>query len=87
VTRTALACGGMVLLLSTPGPAAPAGDRRLVEAVKNRDTAAARLLIGQHVDVNTALPDGASAIHWAVLWDDTRRPRYINPAMIERSDD
>jgi ankyrin repeat protein len=71
VTRTALACGGMVLLLSTPSPAAPAGDRRLVEAVKNRDTAAARLLVGPHVDVNTALPDGASAIHWAVLLDDT----------------
>jgi ankyrin repeat protein len=41
-----------------------------VEAVKNRETAAARLLISQHVDVNTPLPDGATAIHWAVLWDD-----------------
>ena len=57
-----------LLLLAVP--AAGADDLRLVEAVKNRDAQAVRRLLEQQVDVNTRQPDGATALHWAVHWDD-----------------
>src|SRR5262245_23116750 len=44
-----------------------AEDKRLVEAVKNRDTAAIRTLVTE-VNVNTAESDGATPLHWAVHW-------------------
>ena len=50
--------------------AAAAADLRLVDAVKNRDRAAARTLLTQKIDVNIAQPDGATALHWAAHWDD-----------------
>ena len=52
------------------GLAAAAGDERLVEAVKNRDGAAARALVSERVDVNEPQADGATPLHWAVHWDD-----------------
>jgi ankyrin repeat protein len=45
-------------------------DLRLVEAVKNRDRAAARSLIEQRVNVNAAQPDGTTALAWAANRDD-----------------
>jgi ankyrin repeat protein len=45
-------------------------DRRLVEAVKRRDAAAARNLVNRRADVNVPEPDGATALHWAAHWDD-----------------
>jgi serine/threonine-protein phosphatase 6 regulatory ankyrin repeat subunit B len=42
----------------------------LVDAVKSRDRAAALKLIDQRVDVNSAEPDGTTALHWAVHQDD-----------------
>ena len=59
--------GPLVLMASV---AAAATDLRLVDAVKNRDRAAARALLTQKIDVNTAQPDGATALHWAAHWDD-----------------
>ena len=58
--------GPLVLVASV---AAAAADR-LVDAVKNRDRAAARALLTQKIDVNLAQPDGATALHWAAHWDD-----------------
>ena len=52
------------------GLAAAGGDERLVEAVKNRDGAAARALVSERVDVNEPQADGATPLHWAVHWDD-----------------
>jgi len=46
------------------------GDLRLVEAVKHKDTVAVHALVQLHVDVNTPERDGATALHWAVHWDD-----------------
>jgi uncharacterized protein len=43
-----------------------ATDVRLVEAVKDQNPKAIDLLIGEHVDVNAALPDGATPLAWAV---------------------
>ena len=39
-----------------------AGDLRLIEAVKHRDTSAVRALLKQSVDVNAHQPDGATLI-------------------------
>jgi ankyrin len=47
-----------------------AGDRRLIQAVKQQDIAAVRALLKQRVDVNGAQGDGATALHWAAHRDD-----------------
>src|SRR6185436_143471 len=47
-----------------------AADGRLIEAVKRRDPNAVKSLLGQKVDVNAALPDGGTALAWAVQHDD-----------------
>ena len=46
------------------------GNQLLIAAVKDQDTAAARELITQNVDVNSPQADGATALHWAVHRDD-----------------
>src|SRR5262245_20543470 len=45
-------------------------DARIAEAVKNRDVAGLRMLIQQGHSVSAPLADGATALHWAVHWDD-----------------
>lgn len=52
-----------------------AADYSLIEAIKRRDTKAADALISKHAGINTALPDGATALAWAVFLDleDTAR--------------
>jgi ankyrin repeat protein len=49
--------------------AATATDFRLIDAVKRRDAKAANALLVQHVNVNAALPDGATALAWAAFLD------------------
>jgi ankyrin repeat protein len=41
----------------------------LIDAVKRRDINAANALLARHADVNAALPDGATALAWAVFLD------------------
>ena len=61
---------GLVFLLGG-GNLAVASDLGLAEAVKKGDKEATRSLLGQkNVDVNAAQSDGATALHWAVHWDD-----------------
>jgi uncharacterized protein len=50
--------------------AAFASDTRLAEAAMHEDAAAVRALIQQKADVNAVLPDGTTALHWAVNADD-----------------
>jgi ankyrin repeat protein len=45
-------------------------DTRLAEAAMHQDNAAVRALIQQKADVNAVLPDGTTALHWAVNADD-----------------
>src|SRR5438552_14092858 len=68
-TVTSMLCLCVVLVLSVGGAAA-AADTRLVDAVRNRDVETARSLLKAHVDVNTAQPDGATALAWAAHYDD-----------------
>ncbi|HEY2149889.1 MAG TPA: ankyrin repeat domain-containing protein [Vicinamibacterales bacterium] len=60
---------GLALLASISVRAA-ADDLRLIEAAKQQDLARVRTLLAQKVDANTSQPDGATALHWAVHWDD-----------------
>lgn len=50
---------------------ATANDLRIAQAVKQKDKAAVRALLQQHVDVNAPDGDGATALHWAAYWDDS----------------
>ena len=45
-------------------------DLRLIDAVREQDRGRALTLIKQGIDVNVAQPDGATALHWAVHWED-----------------
>jgi ankyrin repeat protein len=53
------------LVLNAAGPGVT-----LVDAVKSGDTAAARALLAQKVNVNAVATDGSTALHWAVENDD-----------------
>src|SRR4029453_14330762 len=47
-----------------------AKDLRLVEAAKARNSAAAVALLQKRIDPNIAEPDGTTALHWAVRFDE-----------------
>ena len=52
------------------GAAAAANDdRRAVDAAERQDWSALRAAIAANADVRAAQPDGATALHWAVHWD------------------
>ena len=54
----------------------PGRDLQLIDAIRAQDAARATVLIKQGVDVNATQPDGATALHWAVHWE--------NAALVER---
>jgi ankyrin repeat protein len=60
--------GGWMVLACAVSPAA-ASDLRLIEAVKNNNTAAVPALLKERADVNAPQGDGATALHWAVHLD------------------
>ena len=62
--------GWLLLLLSLHGASVEAADRRLPDAAKERDWPGVQSLIAARADVNGRQPDGATALHWAVHWDD-----------------
>ena len=47
-----------------------AGDAALIEAIKSHNATTIRALLKNHVDVNAPQGDGATALHWAVQYDD-----------------
>lgn len=59
--------GAAVLLAAASCWAAT--DYSLIDAIKRRDIRAADALLARHADVNAALPDGATALAWAVFLD------------------
>ena len=78
VTMKRLSPVGMVLLLAVANLAvAGNSDLRLVEALKRHDTAAAKALLRQKVDVNAPSADGATALHWAAHWNDVDLARLL----------
>src|SRR5207249_441342 len=67
-TRTLIVSGCLIAVASLGFAAA--NDVRLIQAIKARDAAAVRALIKSRVDVNATQGDGATALHWAVHYDD-----------------
>jgi uncharacterized protein len=61
-------CGILVLALATS--VAQAASTEVADAVENRDFTALRALLKEHAAVNTAQPDGTTALHWAAHWND-----------------
>ena len=57
-------------LLTVVCLAAPSSDSRLAEAAKAGNTAQALALLEQKADPNSAEPDGTTALHWAVRYDE-----------------
>ena len=69
-TMKRLGALGIGLVLAVTSTAAATDDLRLVDAVKNQNTAATRLLLQQDIDVNTSQADGVTPLHWAAHWND-----------------
>jgi ankyrin repeat protein len=62
-----------IVALATAAWAADTGaakDLRLVDAAKARNSAAAMTLLQKRIDPNVAEPDGTTALHWAVRYDE-----------------
>jgi len=58
----------LALLLVTPSIAGAAGAD-VADAAQKKDLGALRTLVQRKVDVNAAQPDGTTALHWAVVWN------------------
>jgi len=58
-----------LLVVSGAVSCAASNDVRLIDAIKRRDLKAVDTLMVQKPDVNAAMPDGATALSWAVFLD------------------
>ena len=70
VNKSVVAGWCLVSLLSMTSVGMAADDTRVAQAARLHDLDAVRALVKQQVNVNTPLPDGATALHWAAQWDD-----------------
>jgi ankyrin repeat protein len=61
-----VAVAGLVCVLV---PLAGFGGSDVADAAANRDFAKVKTLVAQKADVNAAQPDGSTALHWAVYFD------------------
>ncbi len=61
---------GLLLLVAsfTPATSLAAGSDT-ADAVQKKDIGALRALVQRKADVNVAQPDGTTALHWAVVWN------------------
>jgi ankyrin repeat protein len=69
--------GWSIAALLAAGLSAAAGDSRVADAARRQDRTAVRLLLEQHADVNGRQPDGATALHWAMHWNDLETARLL----------
>jgi len=67
VRTTVLTLGALLIMGAGLSVAA---DAPVAEAAKAHDMAAVRDLVAKGHDVNAALPDGATALHWAAHWNE-----------------
>jgi len=71
-----IAAAAALALIGVTALAAPA-DTRVIAAIKNGDTAAARQLLRQGVSAKVADADGTTALHWAVRADDIETAKVL----------
>src|SRR5262245_33695860 len=74
VRRLAIGTAALAFIVLDPalgarGPHAQ-GRELAADAAERRDLGALQALLKQGADPNAAQPDGATALHWAVHWDD-----------------
>src|SRR5689334_16000865 len=67
----------VVAVATTGGAAAPGGDARVAAAAMNGDMQTVRSLVNQKADVNVALGDGMTALHWAAFKDDLEMAKLL----------
>jgi len=67
----------LMAVLLAGGTAVLSAQGRLIDAIKQHDSASIRTLLQQHVDVNRAEPDGTTALHWAVYQDDLSTAKLL----------
>ena len=61
---------GLILLAAFLWPATSiAAGADVAEAAQKKDIGALRTLVQRKIDVNAAQPDGTTALHWAVVWN------------------
>ena len=67
-----LAAAGLLVLsaVAVAQAVGQTGVPPLIEAARNQDHAAVRAVLREQGDVNAPQPDGATALHWAVHWED-----------------
>jgi ankyrin repeat protein len=70
VIATLLVLGGSFLDNGQAATSVAETAQNIAEAARNEDKAEVRALIARHADVNAVLPDGTTALHWAVRSDD-----------------
>jgi uncharacterized protein len=64
--------GGWYLLFLAAALPLHAATAEVADAAMHRDLEAVRALLSRKADPNVAQADGATALHWAARWDDTR---------------
>jgi ankyrin repeat protein len=71
IARNLLTLGALAAACSLGvAPASAADDAGIAEAARQGDRAAVRLLVEKKADVNAALADGTTGLHWAAANDD-----------------
>ena len=77
--RRGAVCWSVAFCLAGAAALGAAGreDASLVEAARDRDGNAVRALLDAGADVDARQPDGATALHWAVHWDDAGMARRL----------
>lgn len=70
VALGSLVLGGVTMALVAGIGSPGIRDRQIVDAAQNQDMGLVRTLLVRGVDANSTQPDGATALHWAVRWND-----------------
>ena len=70
VALSSLVLGGVLMALVAGIGSPGIRDRRIVDAAEKQDMGLVRTLLVNGVDANSKQPDGATALHWAVHWND-----------------
>src|SRR5687768_11827578 len=77
LTNVAVLITFAVLLAAGPSTASAQADLRLVTALKNQDSGAARAIVKPRADVNAADVDGSTPLHWAAHWNDVETVKAL----------